>query len=127
MKNSIISNTTLGLLSMGTGLFVFLSGCSTPDEYSYNEQFHENLLTQPKYYVKDEDDQHFKIVVHQGSPSTESNRVIDQKEAATNVARAEAKRLGWDKWHLDYIQERDQGWMHVVIAKVTREVYVPQN
>ena len=127
MKNSIISNTTLGLLSMAAGLFVFLSGCSTPDEYSYNEQFHENLLTQPKYYVKDEDDRHFKIVVHQGSPSTESNRVIDQKEAATNVARAEAKRLGWDKWHLDYIQERDQGWMHVVIAKVTREVYVPQN
>jgi hypothetical protein len=127
MKNSIASRATLGLLSAGAGLVVLFSGCSTPNEYSYNEEFHENLLTQPKYYIKDEDDRHFKIVVHQGSPSTEANRVIDQKQAATAVARAEAQRLGWDKWHLDYIQERDQGWMHVVIAKVTREVYVPQN
>jgi hypothetical protein len=114
-------------MSIGTGLFVFLSGCSTPDEYSYNEQFHENLLTQPKYYIKDEGDRHFSVVVHQGTPSTEPNRVIDQKEAATGIARAEARRLGWEKWHLDYIQERNEGWMHVVVAKVTRDVYVPQN
>ena len=107
-----------------SGVIILGGGCSTPDEYSFNQEFRENLLTQPKYYIEDEDDHHFKIVVHQGVPSTESNRVIDQKQAATEVARTEALRLGWEKWHLDYIQERDQGWMHVVVAKVTREIYV---
>jgi len=127
MKKLVTSNTTLGLLSMGAGLALFLSGCSTPDAYSYNEEYHENLLTRPQYYIKDERDRHFTIVVQQGTPSTEANRVTDLKTAATQVATTEAQRLGWDKWHLDYIQERDQGWMHIVIAKVTREVYVPQN
>jgi hypothetical protein len=127
MKNSITSNTTLGLLAMGAGILVLFSGCSTPDQYSYNEEYHENLLTRPQYYIKDEGDRHFTIVVHQGSPSTEANRVTDLKQAATQVANTETARLGWDKWHLDYIQERDQGWMHIVIAKVTREVYVPPN
>jgi hypothetical protein len=127
MKNLITSNISVGLLSAGAGVVFFFSGCSTPNEYSYNEEYHENLLTQPKYYIKDENDRHFKIVVHQGSPSTEANRVIDLKQAATQIANSETARLGWDKWHLDYIQERNEGWMHIVIAKVTREVYVPQN
>jgi hypothetical protein len=127
MKNSMISTTTLGLLSMGAGAMVFFTGCSTPSEYSYNEEYHENLLTRPKYYIKDEGDRHFTIVVHQGSPSNEANRVTDLKQTATQVANSETVRLGWEKWHLDYIQERDQGWMHIVIAQVTREVYVPPN
>ena len=35
--------------------------------------------------------------------------------------RGEAKRRGWQNWNLDYIQERDKGWMHIVIADVTRK------
>ena len=36
-------------------------------------------------------------------------------------AASEAKRRGWQNWDLGYIQERDQGWMHVVIADVARK------
>jgi len=43
------------------------------------------------------------------------------KEVASDVAKTEAKRRGWQNWDLGYIQERDQGWMHVVIAEVTRK------
>jgi hypothetical protein len=127
MKNSITLNTTKLMAMSAVALATLLSGCATPTDYSYNEQFRENLPTRPRYYVKDEDSKHFTIVVHQGSPSTQASRVSDLKECATQVANAETKRLGWEKWHLDYIQERDQGWMHIVIGKVTREVYGEQN
>jgi hypothetical protein len=43
------------------------------------------------------------------------------KEVATTVAASEAKRRGWQNWNLDYIQERDEGWMHIVIADVGRK------
>jgi hypothetical protein len=48
-------------------------------------------------------------------------RVVYVKEVASTVAATEAKRRGWQNWNLDYIQERDQGWMHIVIADVTRK------
>jgi hypothetical protein len=50
-----------------------------------------------------------------------SQRVIYVKQVASTVAESEAKRRGWPNWNLDYIQERDQGWMHIVIADVTRK------
>jgi len=37
------------------------------------------------------------------------------------VAETEAKRRGWESWDLGYIQERNQGWMHIVIADVSRK------
>ena len=119
MKNSIKSNVALALMSMSAGVAVLLSGCATtPETHSYNQDFGENLVTNPKYYIKDADDKHFLIVVNQGSPTTSAARVSDVKTAATGVARSETKRLGWEKWDLNYIQEKDQGWMHVVIAEV---------
>jgi hypothetical protein len=121
-STSALSNGTR-LAYLSAGLAILLAGCASPDEQSFNEQFRDNLPTNPQYYIKDEGDRHFTIVVQQGSPSTLPNRVIDQKKAATTVAETETRRLGWDKWHLDYISERDQGWMHIVVARVTREVY----
>jgi len=76
------------------------------------------------YYIYDENDQHFRINVHQGTPSNGAERVLNVKEAASTIAKAESQRLGWEKWQLNYIQERNQGWMHVVVAEVTREKYV---
>lgn len=107
--------------SLAAAVALLLNGCATANEYSFNDQFGEHLPTDPKYYIKDEDDAHFIIVAHQGSPATGAERIMDVKEAATKVAAAEAQRLGWQKWDLNYIQERDQGWMHRVVAKVTHE------
>ena len=110
---------------------VFLTGCATPEEHSYNQVFGQNLVTEPKYYIRDEKDDCFKIVVHQGRPADEKpdgslgGSVSDVKTAASDVAKAEAQRLGWERWQLDYIQEKDQGWMHVVVAEVKREPYAP--
>jgi len=109
------------LLSINAGIAILFSGCATPERHSFNQDFNENLPVNPKYYIHDEDGNRFLITVNQGKPSTGAERVINVKEAATTVAKAECKKLGWEKWHLDYIQERDQGWMHVVIAQVTRE------
>jgi hypothetical protein len=50
-----------------------------------------------------------------------TDRVIYVKQAASAVAESEAKRRGWKNWDLNYIQERDAGWMHIVIADVTRK------
>jgi hypothetical protein len=125
MKNSTLSSAGLKLISIGAGLAILLCGCATKEGYSFNREFSENVPTDPRYYIKGEGPEHFTIVVHQGSPSTEAGRATDLKQAATAVAEAETQRLGWLKWHLDYIQERDQGWMHIVVAKVTREDDAP--
>jgi hypothetical protein len=128
MKN--MKSIRLGslLVSLNTAAaLLFVSGCATPAEHSYNQDFSENLVTAPKYYIRDETDDRFKIVVHQGKPADEKpnsasgGRIDDVKTAASDVAKAEAQRLGWQRWHLDYIQEKDQGWMHVVVAEVKRE------
>ena len=111
-------------LSVNAAVAVLISGCASPEQHSFNQDFGENLPTRPKYYIQDENDRHFTITVHQGTPSTGAERVINAKEAASTVAKAECQRLGWEKWQLNYIQERDLGWMHIVVAKVMRERYV---
>ena len=124
MKNSnVFSAALLSLMSMTAGLVILLSGCSTPELHSFNQDYSDNLVTNPKYYIKDEnlDAGHFTIVVQQGLPTTGDERVVDVKKAATTVANSETARLGWTKWHMDYIKETNEGWMHVVVAKVTRE------
>ena len=102
-------------------LAVIAAGCATHDEKSYNQEFNQNLPTAPKYYIENIDDTHFKVTVHQGSPLPGNQRDTSVKEVASNVAASEAKSRGWKNWDLNYIQERDQGWMHIVIAEVTRK------
>jgi hypothetical protein len=109
------------LLMLHVALGILAAGCASPDEHSYNQDYNQNLTTAPKYYIKNVDDTHFKVIVHQGSPSTGAQRVIDVKQVASVVAGTEAKHRDWPSWKLDYIQERNQGWMHIVIAEVTRE------
>ena len=112
---------TLRLLLVNVTLAVLAVGCATHDERSYNQDFNQNLPTSPKYTIENVDDTHFQVTVHQGSPLPGTQRIIYVKEVASTVAATEAKRRGWQNWDLDYIQERDQGWMHIVIADVTRK------
>jgi hypothetical protein len=109
------------LLLLNVTLVVLASGCATHNERSYNQDFNQNLPTSPKYTIENVDDTHFHVIVHQGSPLPGTQRVIFVKEVASTVAATEAKRRGWQNWDLGYIQERDQGWMHIVIADVTRK------
>jgi hypothetical protein len=97
---------------------VFAAGCATEEEQSFNQNYNQNLPTSPKYIVKDVSDDEFKVEVHQGSPEPGPDRVTYVKQAASVVARDEARRRGWGDWQLDYIDERDQGWMHIVVAEV---------
>ena len=68
-----------------------------------------------------DDDNHFQVTVYQGTALAGTDRIIFVKQAATNVAASEAKRRGWPNWDLEYTSENDRGWMHVVIAEVTRK------
>jgi hypothetical protein len=120
MKTNRIRRT-LRLLLLNATLVVLAAGCATQNERSYNQDFNQNLPTSPKYAIENVDDTHFHVVVHQGSPLPGTQRIIFVKEVASDVAKTEAKRRGWQNWDLGYIQERDQGWMHVVIAEVTRK------
>jgi hypothetical protein len=108
------------LLAFSVAATILSTGCASPDQHAFNTEFGENLLTQPNYHIQDESENHFTITVHQGKPSNFNDRVSDAKQAADTVAKAEAQKRGWEKWRLNYIQERDQGWMHIVIAKVDR-------
>jgi hypothetical protein len=112
---------TLQFLLLNATLAVLAAGCATHDERSYNQDFNQNLPTAPKYFIENIDDTHFKVTVHQGTPSEGPQRIICVKEVASTVAETEAKRRGWKNWDLNYIQERDQGWMRIVIAEVTRK------
>ena len=112
---------TLRLLLLNAALAVLTAGCAAHNERSYNQDFNQNLPTSPNYSIENVDDTHFKVIVHQGSPLPGTQRVTYVKEVASTVAASEAKRRGWQNWDLGYIQERDQGWMHVVIADVTRK------
>ena len=112
---------TLRLLLSSATLVVLAAGCATQNERSYNQDFNQNLPTSPKYTIENVDDTHFHVIVHQGSPLPGTERIIFVKEVASTVAATEAKRRGWQNWDLGYIQERDQGWMHIVIANVTRK------
>ena len=124
MKKTNGSGWMLCLLAINAAAVVLSGGCATQEEHSYNADFGEALPVKPMYYIYDENDQRFRINVHQGTPSNGSERVLNIKEAATAIAKAESKRLGWEKWELNYIREDNQGWMHVVIAEVTRIKYV---
>jgi hypothetical protein len=112
---------TLRLLLLNVTLVVLAAGCATQNERSYNQDFNQNLPTSPNYTIENVDDTHFQVIVHQGSPLPGTQRIIFVKEVASTVAATEAKRRGWQNWDLGYIQERDQGWMHIVIADVTRK------
>ena len=112
------------LLAATAALALLAGGCATQEEHSYNKDFGETLPAQPMYAISDENDQHFTIRLHQGVPMTGAGRVLNVKEAASAVAKAECSRLGWKKWQMNFIQEKDQGWMHVLVAKVDRETYV---
>ena len=108
------------LLLLNAALVIFAAGCATNDR-SYNQDFNQSLPTSPKYKVENVDDGHFQITLHQGSPGEGPQRVGNMKEAAAAVAESEAKNRGWLNWKLEYIQERDHGWMHILIADVTRK------
>jgi hypothetical protein len=112
---------TLRLLLLNVTFVVLAAGCATHNEKSYNQDFNQNLPTSPNYTIENVDDTHFHVIVHQGSPLPGTERITFVKEVASTVAATEAKRRGWQNWDLGYIQERDQGWMHIVIADVTRK------
>jgi len=125
MKKEMRPRWTLWLLSINAAAAaVLFGGCATAPEHSFNSDFGESLPAQPMYSIEDENATEFTIHVHQGSHATSDERVNNIKEAASAIAKAECQRRGWEKWQLNYIQERDQGWMHVVVAEITREKYV---
>ena len=111
----------LRLLLINATVLALTAGCATHDERSYNQDFNQSLPTDPKYFIENIDDDHFKLTIHQGSPVQGPQRIIDMKNAAPSIADAEARRRGWDNWELDYIQEQNQGWMHILIAEITRK------
>ena len=120
MKTNPLSRI-LRLFFLNAALAVLGAGCATHNERSYNQDFNQNLPTSPNYSIANVDDTHFQITVHQGSPSPGTQRIIYVKEVVSAVAASEARRRGWQNWDLGYIQERDQGWMHIVIAEVARK------
>ena len=120
MKTNQIRRT-LRLLLLNVTLVILAAGCATHNERSYNQDFNQNLPTSPNYTIENIDATHFRVIVHQGSPLPGTQRIIYVKEVASTVAATEAKRRDWQNWNLDYIQERDKGWMHIVIADVTRK------
>jgi hypothetical protein len=112
---------TFRFLLLNATLALLAAGCATQDERSFNQDYNQNLPTSPNYFIENVNDTHFKVTVHQGSPSPGTQRIIYVKQVASIVAGTEAKRRGWPNWDLGYIQDRDQGWMHVVIADVVRK------
>jgi hypothetical protein len=124
MKKIIPLRWTLWLLAINAVIAILAAGCAAPEQHSFNQNFGAQLPVNPMYYIHDEDAVHFRITVHQSTHSTGVERVTNLKEAATDIAKAECKRRGWEKWQLNYISEHDQGWMHIVVAEVTREKYL---
>ena len=123
MKTKFMLSTVLP----AAALALFLAGCASPEYKSYNQEYNQNLPTAPKYYIENIDADHFKVTVHQGSPMPGSEPTIFVKQVASTVAETEAKSRGWANWDLNYIQERNQGWMRVVIAEVSRKNAVEKN
>jgi hypothetical protein len=109
-----------GFLLVMVALALLAGGCATPTR-SYNQDFNEHSPAAPNYAIENMDDTHFKIRVYQGSPLQGPDRIIYMKEAATAISDSEAKRRGWQEWQLNYIQEHDQGWMHVLVGVVIRQ------
>jgi hypothetical protein len=111
----------LPLLLANAGLLLLSPGCATEDVHSYNADYGQHLDCAPNYSVENGNDTSFKIHMLQGSPSTGPARVIYMKQATREVAATEAKRRGWQNWDVNYVEDRDQGWMHVLVAEVTRK------
>jgi hypothetical protein len=111
---------TIRLLLLNATLVLLATGCATSDR-SFNQDFNQNLPTSPNYAIENVNDTDFHVIVRQGTALKGTDRVIYVKQAASAVAESEAKRRGWKNWDLNYIQERDAGWMHIVIADVTRK------
>lgn len=109
------------LLPVAAAVLFLGAGCKTPDEQSFNDQFNQNYPVAPKYYIEDQGEDHFKVRMHQGSPMASPSKVTYLKQAMNIVAENECRRRGWTNWKVDYIQESDQGWMHVLVAEVWRE------
>ena len=109
------------LLLLPVALALFAAGCATHEQHSFNKDFNQSMPTSPNYYIEDVDASHFKVIATQGSPAQGSDRIIYVKQAATAVAASEAKHRGWSAWDLNYISDRDRGWMREVITEVTRK------
>ena len=73
---------------------VFATGCATPNEKSYNQEFNQNIPTSPKYTIENVNDSCFQVEVHQGSPLPGPDRIIYVKKVASAVAENEAKNRG---------------------------------
>ena len=112
---------TLRLLLLNATLALLATGCATSNEGSFNKDFHQNLPTSPNYAIENVNDTDFHVIVHQGTALKGTDRVIYVKQVASAVAENEAKNRGWKNYDLNYIQEYDQGWMHVVVADITRK------
>jgi hypothetical protein len=118
------SNPWRWFLPASVAVAILSAGCSTPQNRSFNDDFGEDLHTKPTYLIQDQDAAHFIIRVQEGIHSTGPEQITDVKVAALAIANAECQRRDWKKWKLDYTQDRNLGWMHVVVGEVTREKYV---
>jgi hypothetical protein len=114
MKTKRVLGLLLGVIVLS------LAGCSTPTR-SFNQDYQENSPVSPNYTIENVDGNDFKIRVYQGETYQGPQRIIYMKEAASKIADSEAKRRGWQEWQLNYIQERDQGWMHILVGEVIRQ------
>src|ERR1700744_1985382 len=112
MKSNPFSH---GWFLLSAALLILAAGCAT-QERSYNDDYNHQLQVAPKYVVDNQNDSRFKITVHQGSPGQGTQRAIYMKQAAATIAETEAHKRGWQSWAVDYIQERDNGWMHILVA-----------
>ena len=111
---------TIRLLLLNATLVLLATGCATTNR-SFNQDFNQNLPTSPNYAIENVNDTDFHVIVHQGTALKGSDRVIYVKQVASAVAASEAKNRGWENYDLNYVQEYDQGWMHVVVADITRK------
>jgi hypothetical protein len=116
------TNRMLWLLSLSATIMILAAGCASSSTRSFNSDFNQNFPPRPNYTVVNVDETEFKIKVLQGTPMPEQHAVCVNymKTATSAIAKAEARRRGWVEWQLNYIQERDQGWMHVLVAEVIR-------
>jgi len=116
MKSKVFQFFLLNII-----LVILAAGCAS-DKKSFNKDYNEHFPLEPKYTIDDINDNHYKITVYQGSPSPDApaRRVLYMKEAASTIAVAEGKRRGWERWDLNYLNEHDQGWMHIIVVDVAR-------
>jgi hypothetical protein len=107
---------------LNAACLLLASGCASDKNVrSYNADYGQHLDCAPNYSIEDVNDTHFNVHVSQGSPSTGPGRIIYMKQATKEVAATEAKRRGWQSWDVNYIEDRDQGWMHILTAEVSRK------